>query len=1223
MNPVIQNNPQKTANDYFNQGNQCKQSEQYQDAVEAYEKAIELNPNFSWYYHNLAEVFFELEEWEKSSNYFQKACEINQNSEWSFYQLGEVLVQQGELEEAIAAFQTAIELNPGYAEFYSSLGEVLWQAERLEEAENTLQKAVEIEPYSIKAYQYLWEVLAKQGKGDQGLVYLQKAVELNHSSWELHQKLGEVWHSKRDLVAAEKQYKTVIQLKSDYHWGYYKLGVILREQGKVEEAIASLQKAVELEASSAICHHYLGHSLAVLQKWDEAIECYQKAIELAPESAIIYQHLGDALSSLGQWNEAVIEYRKGVELDPNSLEGQHHLGYALHQLQQWDAAITCYRKALEISPNSDVVNHHLGDAFGQRSKTHINIQQVELDINEAIVYYCRAIELQPNNYEKLVYKILELQPNRLENVSNDLISSYSTYYEKSQKLIKEENWSEAILSYKQSFYSNPKIARTWLHNCLGGYSINYGSLRKTFRDYSRIEYNLPKVTIVIPIYNAYEDIKLCLDSVLKHTQSLNGDAVDILLIDDASSDQRVTEFLSQICHRFSLRVRLHKNSHNFGFVKSCNLAFEISNDKDIILLNSDTIVTARWLEKLSRAAYSNGQISSVTPLTNNGEICSVPSWLQNNEIPQGYTIDSFAELVENISFYRYPTIPTAVGFCMYIKREALDEVGGFDEASFGRGYGEENDWSFRASKRGYYHIIDDSTFVYHSGGKSFGTEQKKSLALANFKPLEALHPDYHQVIHQFIDAKPYQDVISNIQLHLKLEEIRQQSPVCFILHNATDIPVNGSLGGTEFHCDALISVISQGRPVYTLFFNNQEEGSLVLTIFLKTEKLKFEFPVPRSNRSELNYQSYKFRKWFIGILQYFQPSLIHIHHLMNLPILDIVESVKKLKIPYLLSIHDYYLICPSFNLIDWKNQFCYEHKNEQYCQKCIQSLFNQGENIKQKWYKTCQELLSSSVGIITPSDTARSYFTREYPELTDKIKVIRHGVFPQYVLDEKLKYRSEKIYLKSKNKPINIAFVGGIHIIKGLELIIEMMEIVQSKEELKVLFNFELYGQTQYPIPEHIQILKIKGRYEKKDLPKLLNSVDVVVLPTIWPETYCLVADEVLALGIPVITTPLGAVAERVTRYKIGWVTQSVSVKAILEVLINLAKHPEELSSVTENLKNYSIISYETMAQEYLYEYEKHTANSEKLSTIYSQDVTVSLQSIFLAHLKTKWSELS
>ncbi len=334
MNPILKSNPKQTANDYFNQGNQFKQSEQYQDAVVAYQKAIELNANFSWYYNNLAEAWVELEEWEKAIAAFRQACEINPHSEWSFYQLGEALVQQGELEEAIAAFQKAIEINPGYTEFYSSLGEVLWQVERLDEAVICLQKAVELDSNSVKAYQILWEVLAKQGKGDEGLVYLQKAVELNPLSWELQQKFGEVLHGKRDLEAAEKRYRTVIQLNSDYHWGYYKLGVILREKGKIEEAIAYLQKAVELEPSSAICHHYLGHSLSVLQEWEEAIECYKKATELAPESAIIYQHLGDALVQQEQVEEALSSYEQYIKLDPELTQSSTEFKEKLSNLKQ-------------------------------------------------------------------------------------------------------------------------------------------------------------------------------------------------------------------------------------------------------------------------------------------------------------------------------------------------------------------------------------------------------------------------------------------------------------------------------------------------------------------------------------------------------------------------------------------------------------------------------------------------------------------------------------------------------------------------------------------------------------------------------------------------------------------------------------------------------------------------------------------------------------------------
>ena len=65
-------------------------------------------------------------------------------------------------------------------------------------------------------------------------------------------------------------------------------------------------------------------------------------------------------------------------------------------------------------------------------------------------------------------------------------------------------------------------------------------------------------------------------------------------------------------------------------------------------------------------------------------------------------------------------LPTTVGFCMYIRRAALADVGLFDAETFGRGYGEENDFCLRASARGWRHLLACDTFVYHEGAVSFG-----------------------------------------------------------------------------------------------------------------------------------------------------------------------------------------------------------------------------------------------------------------------------------------------------------------------------------------------------------------------------------------------------------------------------------------------------------------------------------------------------------------------
>jgi GT2 family glycosyltransferase/glycosyltransferase involved in cell wall biosynthesis len=696
--------------------------------------------------------------------------------------------------------------------------------------------------------------------------------------------------------------------------------------------------------------------------------------------------------------------------------------------------------------------------------------------------------------------------------------------------------------------------------------------------------NSKSVTIIVPIYNAYQDTQKCLESLLKYTDSKH----KILLMDDASSDSRIEEFTKSLASQYS-HVFLIRNTKNVGFVKNCNIAFrESDGSNDVVILNSDTIVTPNWLEKLIDAACSCTYVATVTPLTNNGTVCSIPNWLEINEIPKGQTIDSFANLIEKISLRKYPRIPTAVGFCTYIKREVLNKVGYFDEVNFIKGYGEENDFSCRASKLGYFHIIDDSTFVYHAGSKSFKSEKQK-LIEENSKVLAKLHPNYFPEVHSFIAANPLKEILDNIQLHLKIEEIKRLSPICFILHNSVEAPINHPLGGTEYHCAALISNLSLARPVYTLYYNNSR-GLLEFDIFYKEQKLSFsfscEFQYPYKDK--YFHHEAKFLQLIIGIFYNFKPSLIHIHHLIGLPIADVVSALKQLRIPYLVSLHDYYLICPSYNLIDYKEKFCVEHKSIDYCQTCIRVLFDQGEELKKQWSNICQELLQGSEAIIAPSQTALSYFEKEYPQLHlhKKSQVIQHGIFCQSDLREKI----QNLKNQSNNHfslPLKVALVGSINTAKGAKVFISLLEQIWSDRDLSKAFSFEIIGRFNLVLPTHIQNIKFGSEYCQKDLGKLLENVDIVIFPNIWAETYCLTVDEVLAHGIPVILTPLNAASNRVRDYKVGWVTHSVSATDLLKELIFVKENPQEFFKVKENIKKYPLVSYEEMTQKYVDEYSR------------------------------------
>src|SRR5690554_6866308 len=119
-----------------------------------------------------------------------------------------------------------------------------------------------------------------------------------------------------------------------------------------------------------------------------------------------------------------------------------------------------------------------------------------------------------------------------------------------------------------------------------------------------------------------------------------------------------------------------------------------STTRDVLLLNSDTEVSGDWVERMAAAAYSSENAGTVTPFSNNAEICSWPLICEDNPLPPSTTL---AELNEAFRPLAGKTIelPTAVGFCMYIRRDCLERTGLF-EPVFGAGYGEENDFCRRA-----------------------------------------------------------------------------------------------------------------------------------------------------------------------------------------------------------------------------------------------------------------------------------------------------------------------------------------------------------------------------------------------------------------------------------------------------------------------------------------------------------------------------------------------
>lgn len=235
-----------------------------------------------------------------------------------------------------------------------------------------------------------------------------------------------------------------------------------------------------------------------------------------------------------------------------------------------------------------------------------------------------------------------------------------------------------------------------------------------------------EVDIIICVHDARDHVQACLDSLTRHRDPRQS----LIIVDDGSSlecQDDLTHFV-----RNEPRCILVRNDSAHGYTRAANQGLRLSNAEFVILLNSDTIVTQHWLDRLHECANSDPRIGIVGPISNAAGYQSVPevfgetdTW-SSNLFPPGWEADAVAELVATIAPHQLPRVPWVHGFCFGIKRPVIEAIGYLDEVAFPEGYAEEYDYCMRAADAGFALAIADHAYVYHAQSQSYSDERHRA-----------------------------------------------------------------------------------------------------------------------------------------------------------------------------------------------------------------------------------------------------------------------------------------------------------------------------------------------------------------------------------------------------------------------------------------------------------------------------------------------------------------
>ncbi|MDO8953622.1 MAG: glycosyltransferase [Gammaproteobacteria bacterium] len=302
---------------------------------------------------------------------------------------------------------------------------------------------------------------------------------------------------------------------------------------------------------------------------------------------------------------------------------------------------------------------------------------------------------------------------------------------------------------------------------------------------------LRNVVVIIPVYADWPSLEVCLDSLKRYLAAHH----KVILVNDCGPEadwleKKILSFIHGLPN-----YQYYSNSHNLGFVKTCNravLELNTYKDHDVLLLNSDTRVTEGFLEEMLEVLYSAEKHGVVCPRSNNASILSVP--FPNQITTEELSYKTFLSYRD--SWPRYTIIPTGVGFCILIRRELIANFGLFDEI-YGKGYNEENDFCMRISEYGYSCIMANHAFVFHIASVSFGNELKAQLDSKNHKILIQRYSYYSKAITEYVQYRLHPlDHFSSV-LYRKVEGKKSR-----ILFNLLRLPAAHN-GTSEYNLNLL------------------------------------------------------------------------------------------------------------------------------------------------------------------------------------------------------------------------------------------------------------------------------------------------------------------------------------------------------------------------------------------------------------------------------------
>jgi serine/threonine protein kinase len=304
----------RTKEEWLDEGNRLYNISQFQDALQAFENAIQIDPTFADAYEG------------KTST----------------------LCALGRYQEALNSVETALKLDPSYAASYNDKGDILYEFKSYSDALGYYEHALQLEPDNLEAYLGRATTLCSLGRYQEALAVYDRAIYLDPNVAVAYD--GKAWALRQlklypeSLAFSEK----ALQLEPDNALFYMGKGRGLFRLGNYAESLAAFDQAIQRDPTIAQIYDYKADTLYHMRSFNDALHTYEYAIQLDPQLASSYEGKGNVHLNFGHYPEALAAYDQAIKLEPDNGSFMQKRGDVLKILGRLEDAEYAYEKARQL-----------------------------------------------------------------------------------------------------------------------------------------------------------------------------------------------------------------------------------------------------------------------------------------------------------------------------------------------------------------------------------------------------------------------------------------------------------------------------------------------------------------------------------------------------------------------------------------------------------------------------------------------------------------------------------------------------------------------------------------------------------------------------------------------------------------------------------------------------------------------------------------------------------